>query len=133
MNAAVLSQVVASRERLVAFGALEWLIIGVKGSEMPLKMFLSSKSAAADVADEGLGWVVRERLLATASNDISAEWHANSWSFDGRAARVTFGAFAAAKFERSNLVFLSHLVATAISLVACLALCGLAWSQGSLA
>jgi hypothetical protein len=77
----VLSQVIAARELLAALVALKGLLAGVERAVVTLKVFLAAEAAVAELADEGLGRVLSQGLLATP---------AVNWSVDG--SRGTFGA-----------------------------------------
>jgi hypothetical protein len=67
VSALVLGQVVAPGELLAALGALERLVAGVERAVVALEVLLTTETAAAQGADERLGRVLDERLLATAA------------------------------------------------------------------
>ncbi len=58
--ACVLAEVVAAGELLAALMALEWLVLGVEGAVVALQMLLTTEATIAELADEGLGWVLSE-------------------------------------------------------------------------
>lgn len=63
----MLSQVVAARELLAALVALEGLVLSVEGAVVTLEVLLATEAARAECADEGLGGIFGQRLLATAT------------------------------------------------------------------
>lgn len=65
----MLREVVGARELLAAFSAAERLVLRVKRSEVTLQMFLTTEATSAEMADEGLGWVLRERLFSAPTDD----------------------------------------------------------------
>ena len=67
MSAGMLSKVVGSRELLAALIAFEGLVVSVERAVMTLEMFLSSETTRAECADECLGGILCQRLLATAT------------------------------------------------------------------
>jgi len=67
VGALVLRQVVAPGELLTAVGALKGLVVSVERAVVALEVLLTAEAARAQSADEGLGRVVGERLLATAT------------------------------------------------------------------
>ena len=70
MSALMLAQVVRSREFLATVGALERLLVSVERPVVTLEMFLASEAAAAERADESLGWIIRQRLLTATARDV---------------------------------------------------------------
>ena len=67
VGALVLGEVVAPGELLTAVSALKGLVVSVERAVVALEMFLAAEAARAESADECLGRVVSERLLATAA------------------------------------------------------------------
>lgn len=67
VSASMLSEVVTSRELLAAVAALERFVLSVKRSVVALEVFLSTETSRAQVANEGLGRIFSQRLLATTS------------------------------------------------------------------
>lgn len=67
VGALVLREVVAPGELLTAVSALKGLVVSVKRAVVALEMFLAAEATGAESADKCLGWVVGERLLATAA------------------------------------------------------------------
>lgn len=67
VGALVLAEVVATAELLATVGALERLVVGVKGAVVALEVLLATEAARAESADKGLGGVLSEGLLATAA------------------------------------------------------------------
>ena len=67
----MLGQVVAAGELLAALVTFERLVVSVERSDVSLEVLLASESAVANIADEGLGRVFRERLLAATTVDWS--------------------------------------------------------------
>ena len=65
VGSGMLSKVIGSRELLAALVALERFVLSVERAVMAFEVFLSSEAARAQGADEGLGRVFGERLLAT--------------------------------------------------------------------
>jgi hypothetical protein len=63
----VLGEVVAARELLAAVGALKGLVVSVERAVVALKVFLATEAARAESADEGLGGILGQRLLAAAT------------------------------------------------------------------
>ena len=63
----VLRQVVAARELLAAVSAFEGLVVSVKRAVVALEVLLATEAARAKGADEGLGRILGERLLAAAA------------------------------------------------------------------
>lgn len=74
VGACVLGEVVTTGELLAALVALEWLVLCVEGAVVALEMFLATEATVAELADEGLGWVLGEGLLATTSVDRCLCW-----------------------------------------------------------
>ena len=75
MSSLVLAQVVRARELLAAVGALERLVVSVERPVVAFEMFLASEATAAERADESLGWVIRQGLLAATTGDpASLSW-----------------------------------------------------------
>jgi len=60
----VLAEVIATAELLATVGALEGLVVGVKRAVVTLEVFLATEATGAKSADEGLGRVLSEGLLA---------------------------------------------------------------------
>jgi hypothetical protein len=60
----VLAEVVTAAELLATVSALEGLVVGVKGAVVTLEVFLATEATRAKSADEGLGRVLGEGLLA---------------------------------------------------------------------
>lgn len=67
VSALVLAEVVAAAELLATVGALEGLVMSVKRAVVALEVLLATEAAGAKSADEGLGGVLSQRLLATAA------------------------------------------------------------------
>ncbi len=67
VGALMLGEVIAPGELLTTVGALKGLIVSVERAVVALKMLLTTEAARAESADKGLGRVVSERLLATAT------------------------------------------------------------------
>jgi len=67
VGALVLREVVAARELLTAVGALKGLVTGVEGAVVALQVLLAAEAARAESADEGLGRILGQRLLAAAT------------------------------------------------------------------
>jgi len=65
VSALVLRQVVAARELLTAVSALEGLVVSVQRAVVALEVFLAAEATRAKSADEGLGGILSQRLLAT--------------------------------------------------------------------
>lgn len=63
----MLSKVVGARELLAAFVALEGLILSVERAVVALEVFLSAEATGAECADERLGGILGQRLLAAAA------------------------------------------------------------------
>jgi len=68
----MLCQIVAARELLATFVAFEWLVLSMEGAVVTLEVLLAAEAARAELADEGLGWVFCQGLLATSSVDIAS-------------------------------------------------------------
>lgn len=64
VSALVLAEVVATAELLATVGALERLLVGVERAVVALKVLLAAEATRAESADEGLGGILGERLLA---------------------------------------------------------------------
>ncbi len=73
MGARVLGEVVGARELLATVAALEGLVMGVERPVVALEVLLAAEPAVADVADEGLGRVLGQGLLASAAAGGSRE------------------------------------------------------------
>ena len=71
VSSSVLGQVVATGKLLAALVAFERLVVSVERSDVSLEVFLASKPAVADIADERLGRIFREGLLAATTVDWS--------------------------------------------------------------
>ncbi len=54
MCSGVLCEVVAARELLAAFIALEWLVLSVEGAVVALEVLLAAEAARAELTDKGL-------------------------------------------------------------------------------
>jgi len=67
MSACMLGQVVRARELLATLAAFERLFLCVEGSVVALEVLLATEAATADVAHKGLGRVLSQRLLTTAT------------------------------------------------------------------
>jgi hypothetical protein len=67
VSALVLREVVAAREPLTAVSALEGLVVSVERAVVTLEVFLATEATVAQGANEGLGRVHGERLLAAAT------------------------------------------------------------------
>ena len=67
VSASVLGKVVRARELLATLVALEGLILSVQGPVVTLEVLLSSEPSVAQLADEGLGRILSQGLLATAA------------------------------------------------------------------
>lgn len=65
VSARVLGEVVRARELLATLIALKGLILSVKGAVVTLQVLLSSEAPVTQLADEGLGRVLGQGLLAT--------------------------------------------------------------------
>lgn len=65
MGAGMLGKVVRARELLAALVALEGLVLGVERTVVTLEVFLAAEPAVALLADEGLGGILGQGLLAT--------------------------------------------------------------------
>jgi hypothetical protein len=78
VSALVLAEVVRARELLAAVGALERLVVGVEGAVVALEVFLAAEAAGAECADEGLGRVLGEGLLAATARGVATLRSANS-------------------------------------------------------
>ena len=72
VSALVLAEVIGARELLAAVGALEGLVVSVKRSVVTLEVFLATEAARAEGADECLGGVLSQRLLATTAGGVTA-------------------------------------------------------------
>jgi len=72
VSALVLAEVIRARELLAAVSALERLVVGVKRTVVTLKVFLTTEATRAESADEGLGRVLSQRLLATTAGSVAA-------------------------------------------------------------
>jgi hypothetical protein len=69
MSALVLGEVVAAGKLLAAIGALKGLLMSVERAVVALEMFLAAEAARAESADEGLGRILSQRLLAATAGD----------------------------------------------------------------
>jgi hypothetical protein len=69
VGAGVLSQVVTARELLATLIALERLVLSVERAVVALEVLLTTEATRAKSADEGLGRVFGQGLLATAAVD----------------------------------------------------------------
>jgi hypothetical protein len=67
VSALVLREVVTPRELLTAISALKGLVVSVERAVVALEVLLAAEAARAEGADEGLGRVLSQRLLATAA------------------------------------------------------------------
>lgn len=67
----MLAQIVRARELLAAVRAFERLVVSVERPVVTLEVFLASEAAAAERADESLGWIIRQRLLAATTRDAA--------------------------------------------------------------
>jgi hypothetical protein len=72
VSALVLAEVVRAGELLAAVGALERLVVGVERTVVALEVFLAAEATGAESADEGLGRVLGQRLLAATARGIAA-------------------------------------------------------------
>jgi hypothetical protein len=72
VSALVLAEVVRARELLATVGALERLVVSVEGTVVTLEVFLTTEATRAESADEGLGGVLSQRLLATTAGGVAA-------------------------------------------------------------
>lgn len=64
VGALVLAEVVAAAELLATVGALERLVVSVKRAVVTLQVLLAAEATRAESADESLGGVLSEGLLA---------------------------------------------------------------------
>lgn len=71
VGALVLAEVVRARELLAAVGALKGLVVGVERAVVTLQVFLTTEATRAESADEGLGRVVSQRLLAATAGGVA--------------------------------------------------------------
>lgn len=69
VSALVLGEIVGARELLPAFSALEGLVMSVKRAVMAFEMFLTAEPTITQSADEGLGRVFSQGLLAATTID----------------------------------------------------------------
>ena len=60
MSAGVLGEVVAAGELFAALVAFERLVMGVERAVVTLEVFLTTEAAGTEIADECLGWIIRE-------------------------------------------------------------------------
>jgi len=65
VSPSVLGEVVRARELLATLIALERLVVRVERTVVALEVFLSSEASRAQSANESLGWILGQRLLAT--------------------------------------------------------------------
>jgi len=72
VGALVLAEVVRARELLATVGALERLVVGVERAVVTLEVFLATEAAGAESADEGLGRVLSQGLLAATARGVTA-------------------------------------------------------------
>jgi hypothetical protein len=93
VGTSVLGQVVAAGELLAALVALERLVLSVERAVVTLEMLLATEPARAECADEGLGRIFGQRLLATAAvhRDRGALGVGQSSVGRGRRHRVRLG------------------------------------------
>jgi hypothetical protein len=127
VSALVLAEVVGAGELLATVGALERLVVGVERTVVTLEVFLTTEAARAESADEGLGGVLSQRLLATTAGSVAALGRSASGRLGGlRAFRGDLG-----HLHSSVLGSLGGLVKVrrSIALLAALAL-GLGDSSG---
>jgi hypothetical protein len=71
VSALVLAEVVGARELLTAVSALERLVVGVERTVVTLEVFLATEAAGAESADEGLGRVLGQGLLAATARGVA--------------------------------------------------------------
>jgi len=71
VSALVLAEVVGARELLATVGALERLVVGVERAVVTLEVFLTTEATRAESADEGLGRVLSQRLLAATAGGVA--------------------------------------------------------------
>lgn len=74
VSAGVLRKVIGARELLAAVVALKRLLLGVKRAVVALEVLLAAEPAVADIADKGLGGILRQGLLAPATASGSRQW-----------------------------------------------------------
>ena len=65
VGAGMLGEVIAAGELLAALVAGERLVLGVERTVVALEVLLTAEPAVAELADEGLGRILGERLLAS--------------------------------------------------------------------
>jgi len=67
VSALMLRKVVTTGELLATVSALEGLVVGVKRAVVALEVLLAAEASRAKSADEGLGRIFSQRLLAAAT------------------------------------------------------------------
>lgn len=72
VSALVLAEVVRAGELLTAVGALEGLVMSVERAVVTLEVFLATEAARAESANEGLGGILGQRLLAATTGGVAA-------------------------------------------------------------
>ena len=68
----VLGEVVRAGELLAAVGALKGLLVSVERAVVALEVFLAAEATRAESADEGLGRVLSQGLLAATARGVAA-------------------------------------------------------------
>ena len=66
----VLGKIVTAGELLATLLAFEWFVLSVERAIMTLQVFLTAETTVAEMADECLGWVLSQRLLAATAVDV---------------------------------------------------------------